>query len=258
MTKEALELLASETVEGLSKVTTIDFVKQLHPTLEAAQKAGLDGLINITFDKLDQTTSKTKEGKTKYESHAYISIEGINVHDGSWIEMTDADQPHSSMENAAEAVKKAVDAMDDHIKKFAEDVFPVAGKVMEIKEAKDYVDKKSKKKKAEEDNAQPAKQRGSVKVASISIGSNVGVRKNMMFDIYKQIKGVGADSRVFLGTGKVSENPSATEAVIKIKGSKKGDEVIYDILKNATDDSIEIIVISRAFDGLGGFLDRLL
>lgn len=258
VTKEALELLASETVEGLSKVTTIDFVKQLHPTLEAAQKAGLDGLINITFDKLDQTTSKTKEGKTKYESHAYISIEGINVHDGSWIEMTDADQPHSSLENAAEAVKKAVDAMDDHIKKFAEDVFPVAGKVMEIKEAKDYVDKKSKKKKAEEDNAQPAKQRGSVKVASISIGSNVGVRKNMMFDIYKQIKGVGADSRVFLGTGKVSENPSATEAVIKIKGSKKGDEVIYDILKNATDDSIEIIVISRAFDGLGGFLDRLL
>lgn len=258
VTKSALELLTSETVDGLSKVTTIDFVKQLFPTLEAARKAGLDGLINITFDNLEQTTSKTKEGKTQYEAHAYISIEGINVHDGSWIEMTDADQPHSSLENAAEAVKKAVDAMDDHIKKFAEDVFPVAGKIMEIKEAKEIAAKKSKKKKSEDEEAQPTRQRGSVKSASISIGANVGVRKNMMFDIYKQIKGVGADSRVFLGTGKVSEEPAATESIIKIKGAKKGDEVIYDILKNATDDSIEIIVVSRAFDGLGGFLNRLL
>lgn len=229
-----VKVLLNKAVEGLEKVTTISFDPTIYGTIEAAKKAGLDGVIDISFDNKEEGTEKTKDGKTRYTLNVAISVAGINAQTGEWIEMRPYEQPWSD-DKKDEMLTKAIDGLSDDVKKFAEDVFPVAGLVVDANEIK----------------------KDKVKSANINIGSNVGVRKNMMFDIYVQYKDGGADSRFQLGTGKVKGDPAADSAVINVKGKQDGDKRMYELLQNK-DENLEIVVISRAHidrvdQFLGGF-----
>lgn len=217
-----VKVLLDNAVKGLEEVTTISFVPKIFGSVEAAKQAGLDGLLDISFDNKKEGTEQTKEGKTKYTLNVAISVAGINAQTGEWIEMRPYEQPWSA-EKRDNLLTEAINALSKDIKKFAEDVFPVAGLVVDANEIK----------------------KDKVKSANINIGSNVGVRKNMMFDIYVQYKDGGADSRFQLGTGKVKDDPEAESAVVDIKGKKDGDKRMYELLQNK-DENVEIVVISRA------------
>lgn len=229
-----VELLLKNAVKALGKVTTIDFTSTAYSSVEQAQAAGLDGLIDISFDNKEEGTERTKDGKTNYTVNVAISLAGINVHTGEWLEMRSYEQPYSG-EDRSSLLTKSVEGLADDIKKFAEDVYPVAGTIVEITEIK----------------------KNKAKKASINIGSNVGVRKNMMFDIYEQTLDGDAESRILLGTGKVSGDPAADSAIINVKGSNDGDSRLLELIQNQ-DGTIEAVIISRAhIDRLGTMLDNL-
>ena len=97
-----------------------------------------------------------------------------------------------------------------------------------------------------------------VKEASIDIGTYAGVKKGMLFDIYEQRKEGDDDSRFLIGAGKVKGDGLDTkEAVISIKGKNDGDKRLFDLIKHM-DEGTEIILVSKANHGVGGFLDNII
>lgn len=211
-------------VKGMSNVPTIELVKTIYPNVEAARKAGIDGLIEITIDKVFNTTDKTKEGKTIYRSEILYTIAGIDVANNTWIDMKSSSDLGSSMENETEAKAKTLTLFDDAVQKYSEDLFPVAASIIADTESKN----------------------GAVKKASIDIGTDMGVTRGMVFDIYEQRAEGGADSRFLLGEGKVEkEGLTANEAIIKVQGKNDGDKKLFELLRNM-DENTQVILISKA------------
>lgn len=78
------------------------------------------------------------------------------------------------------------------------------------------------------------------------MGTDMGVKKGMAFDIYEQRAEGGADSRFLLGEGKVEkEGLNPHEAILKVKGKNNGDKKLYELLQNA-DENTSIILVSKA------------
>lgn len=211
-------------VEGMENVPTINLVRTVYPTVEAAGQAGIDGLIEITVDKVFNTTGKTAEGKTKYETEILYTLAGIDVAGNRWIDMKSYHGLGDSDESYAKANADALTLLDGNVQKFSEDVFPVAAKVLYPEEIKN----------------------NSAKKVRVNVGTDMGLKKGMNFDIYEQRSDGGADSRILLGEGKVEKDGlTPGEAILKIKGKNKGDEKLATLLQNAND-NIEIVAISKA------------
>lgn len=190
--------------------------------LATARQKGYPAAVEIALDHIE-TKSATKDGKTTYTATVDASACAVDVNTGAWINMR-LFQHTATGEDESKAKENALGSFKTDYRKFLEDVFPVTGLLTDEVEAK----------------------KDKVQAGWINIGSNLGVQKGMMFDIYKQLKDVGEDSREFLGTGKVQKDVEANRAYIKVKGSNDGDEKIYQLLQNSTDDNVQIVVVSRA------------
>lgn len=211
-------------VEGMSNVATIELVKKIYPSVESAREAGLDGLIEITIDKVFNTTETNKEGKTVYKTEVLYTLAGIDVVSNKWIDMKSFSELGSSQENKTKSNANALTILDNTVQKYSEDLFPVAASIIADTESKN----------------------GAVKKASINVGTKMGVKKGMLFDIYEQRAEGGSDSRFFLGEGKVEKDGlTADESVIKITGKNDGDKKLFELLRNMDEDT-QIILISKA------------
>lgn len=220
-------------IRGMKNVPTIELNRIIYPSVEAALEDGMDGVIEITIDKVFNTTSKDKEGKTYYKTKILYTVAGIDVVNNKWIDMKSYSGFGTSKENAAKSNAGALGLMDDKLSKFSEDIFPVSASVLNTEE----VNKKS------------------VKKIRINVGTNMGVKKGMAFDIFEQRAEGGADSRFLLGEGKVEKDGlSPTEAILKVKGKNNGDEKLYELLQNIDEDT-EIVLVSKASYNL---LDKVL
>lgn len=223
-------------VKGMENVPTINLEKVIYRSTDDARNAGLDGLIEISIDKVFNTTEKTKEGKTKYETKILYTVAGYDVAQNKWIDMKTFEGLGSSTESTAKANADALGLMDSRVQKYSEDMFPVAASIVGPEEVKKNV----------------------VKKARIDVGTAMGVKKGMKFDIYEQRAEGGADSRFLLGEGKVEKDGlTANEAIIKVKGKNNGDEKLLDLIQN-TDENTKIVLISKAsYDFLEGGLNVL-
>lgn len=235
------KVLQNMILKALDKATALEVVPTLYKSVEDARADGIDGLVEVTLDMVERDTEQTKnskgETKTKYKSKLYFSVTGIDVANNRWIDMLSKYQLGSA-DSRDKADADAIEMMDDDIKNFCEDVFPVSCTIMSAE--------KTNEKKKE------------VKEASINIGTALGLRKGMIFDIYEQRKEGGDDSRFLIGEGKVKgDKLLANEAIISIKGKNDGDKILFDLIQNMNEDT-EIILISKANHGLGGFLDNVL
>lgn len=211
-------------IAGMEEVPTIVFDKATYSGVEAAHAAGIDGLIEITIDKVFNTKETTKEGKTKYKTEILYTVAGIDVAENKWIDMKSFSGLGSSLENAGKANADALSLMDDRVQKYSEDLFPVAASIISSEEVK----------------------KNSVKKVRIDVGTDMGVKKGMNFDIFEQRAEGGAESRFLLGEGKVEKDGlTNSEAVLKVKGKNNGDEKLYELLQNA-DENTKIVLVSKA------------
>lgn len=211
-------------VKGMRKVPTINLAQEIYPNVEAARSAGIDGLVEITIDKVFNTTETNKEGKTVYKTEVFYTIAGIDVNENKWIDMKSFSELGSSTESAGKSNADALGLVDDRVQKFSEDLFPVAASVIGPEEVN----------------------KNSVKKVRIDVGTNMGVVSGMAFDIYEQRAEGGDDSRFLLGTGKVDKNGlTANEAILKFKGKDNGDVKLFELLQNADEDT-KIVCISKA------------
>lgn len=217
-------------LDGMREVTTVELESKIYPSVEAASKAGIDGLVEITVDKIDNTTEKDKEGKTVYKTKIYYTVGGIDAVNNRWIEMKSYTGVGDSKEGTNKANADALGLMDTYIKKFCEDVFPVAASIVDATE----VDAK----------------KGVAKKVRIDQGTNMGIKKGMHLDIYEQRAEGGEDSRHLLGEATVEKDGlAATEAIVKVKGKDGGEKKLYELLQNA-DENTKIVLISKCHDNI--------
>lgn len=211
-------------VKGMEEVPTVEIVRTIYPSVEDARNAGIDGLIEITIDKVFNTTEKTKEGKTEYKTEILYTLAGIDVVGNKWIDMKSFSGFGSSLENAAKANADALSLVDNRVQKYSEDLFPVAASIISTEEVK----------------------KNSVKKVRIDVGTDMGAKKGMAFDIFEQRAEGGADSRFLLGEGKVEKDGlTANEAILKVKGKNNGDEKLYELLQNM-DENTKVVLVSKA------------
>lgn len=211
-------------VKGMEEVPTVEIVRTIYPSVEDARNAGIDGLIEITIDKVFNTTEKTKEGKTEYKTEILYTLAGIDVTGNKWIDMKSFSGFGSSLENATKANADALSLVDNRVQKYSEDLFPVAASIISTEEVK----------------------KNSVKKVRIDVGTDMGAKKGMAFDIFEQRAEGGADSRFLLGEGKVEKDGlTANEAILKVKGKNNGDEKLYELLQNM-DENTKVVLVSKA------------
>lgn len=211
-------------VRGMAKVPSIQLVKVLYPSVEDARNDGIDGLVEITVDKVFNTSENTKEGKTNYKTEILYTVTGIDAVNDKWIDMKSFSGLGSSFESSGKANSDALSLIDDRIQKYCEDLFPIAASIISPEEVK----------------------KNSVNKVRIDMGTDMGVKKGMAFDIYEQRAEGGADSRFLLGEGKVEkEGLNPHEAILKVKGKNNGDKKLYELLQNA-DENTSIILVSKA------------
>ena len=211
-------------VKGMEEVPTVEIVRTIYPSVEDARNAGIDGLIEITIDKVFNSTEKTKEGKTEYKTEILYTLAGIDVTGNKWIDMKSFSGFGSSLENAAKANADALSLVDNRVQKYSEDLFPVAASIISTEEVK----------------------KNSVKKVRIDVGTDMGAKKGMAFDIFEQRAEGGADSRFLLGEGKVEKDGlTANEAILKVKGKNNGDEKLYELLQNM-DENTKVVLVSKA------------
>mgnify|MGYP004449213149 FL=1 len=214
-------------LEGMRDVSTIEFVPMIYESVEQAQQNGIDGLLEITIDKVFNKTETLKDGKTNYTTEVNFSLSGVDVARNVWIDMKSFKRLGSSTEGTSKANASALNLIDDNISKFAEDVFPVAASIVNIEEAN----------------------KNSAKKVRINVGTNMGVKKGMKFDIYEQRKEGDDESRFLLGEGKVEKDQlSETEAILKVKGKNNGDQRLFDLQQNIDENTVIVLVSKASYD----------
>lgn len=198
-------------------------------TMEQAAQNGVNALLKGDLRKIKKDTETTKYKDKKGNEHSttyYVvtieySISAYNVEKNTLIVKKDLKSSSRSEKGYDDAYKSAFDYIKSDISTFICDAFPVEGWIVSID--------KMKKDKAD--------------MATIDIGSSIGVSENMKFDIYRQLKNSSPDSRELLGEASVKKVEQNTTSV-KIKGSKDGNKKIAQIFQNANDEEI-IVFISR-------------
>lgn len=227
-------------LHAANKAAGIEVVPTLYSSVDAAREAGIDGLIEVSVDMMQRSSEQKKNYKgepyTEYKSKMYYSISGIDVAGNKQIDMLSKYELGNSSKTAADADTDALNDAIEDVQHFCEDVFPISCNIMEAL--------KTNEKKQE------------VKEASIDAGTAMGVDKGMIFDIFEQRSEGGDDARFLIGEGKVKGGLDLNECVISIKGKNDGDKKLFDLIKNLSEDT-EIILISKANHGFGGFLDNI-
>lgn len=211
-------------LKGLMNLPSIELVATIYPNVEAARNAGIDGLVDISIDKVTKSTNNTSDGKTQYQTEILYTVAGIDVANNKWIDMKSFSGLGTSTEGSAKADSDALTLMDNRVQKFCEDLFPIAAMIVNPEEVK----------------------KDEVKKVRINVGTDMGVKKGMAFDIYEQRKEGGAEARFLLGEGKAEKNGlEANSAILKVKGKNDGHKKLYQLLQNA-DENTEIVLISKA------------
>lgn len=228
-------------LKALGEATAIEVVPKIYGSVADAKAEGVDGLLSFTVDMVTRTSEPGKnykgEAVTKYTTKMYYTLTAVDVNNNTWIDMLSSD--YSSTEESQDKADLAtISHIDDKVKNFSEDAFPVSCTVLEAKKAND--------KKFE------------VKEISVNAGTAYGLRKGMIFDIYEQRKEGGDDARFLIAEGKVKgDGLTATEAILSVKGKNDGDKALYDLIKNMNEDT-ELILISKANHGVFGFIDNVM
>ena len=224
LSRESAEALKSAISESFTECSTINPGETGAKTIDAAAAEGWDALIDITIT--DVSTKRGKDVKTAsgtkpvYIGSVTMSLYAINVATQAGINLRNIEET-STGNTPEQAIANTFKRIAKPARKFFDDVFPVESRLVTVTKFN---------KKGDE-----------AKEASLSIGSVIGVEKNMKFDIFKQNLSVGEDSREVIGHGEVKSEPEQESSIMVIQ---EGGKQIATILQSG-DPNVGIVVVSR-------------
>lgn len=224
LSSESMDALKSAISESFTECSTIEAGQTSAETIGAAATEGWNALVDITIT--DVSTKRGKDVKTLngtkpvYIGSVTMSLYAINVATQAGINLRNIEETATG-NSPEQAIANTFKRIAKPARKFFDDVFPVESRL-------ETVTKFNKK----GDDA---------KEASLSIGSAIGVEKNMKFDIFKQNLTVGEDSREVIGHGEVKSAPEQNSSIMVIQ---EGGKQIAEILQGG-DPNVGIVVVSR-------------
>ena len=224
LSSESAEALKSAISESFTECSTINPGETGAKTIDAAAAEGWDALIDITIT--DVSTKRGKDVKTAsgtkpvYIGSVTMSLYAINVATQAGINLRNIEET-STGNTPEQAIANTFKRIAKPARKFFDDVFPVESRLEAVTKFNKRGDE--------------------AKEASLSIGSAIGVEKNMKFDIFKQNLTVGEDSREVIGHGEVKTAPEQGSSIMVIQ---EGGKQIASILQSG-DPDVGIIVVSR-------------
>lgn len=223
--------------ESFTSCSTIKTGQTNAKSIEEAAEEGWDALIDVTITNASSKRGKdvkTADGtKPVYNGSVTISLYAIDVATQAGINLRNITEVASG-ETSDQAIASAFKQVAKPAKKYFEDVFPVEGKIESVTKSN--------------------KQGNDAKEASLSIGSIMGVQKNMKFDIFKQNLLIGEDSREKIGYGEVKKTPEDGASILVIQS---GGKQVASIIQS-DDPDVGIIVVSRGHvDKFGSILKGL-
>ena len=197
----------------------------------ALSEQGIQYALQGVLNTLTQNEKTTSDGKRQYEAEVNYTLVLIETETGfnktsetfkdSWV----------IGETADEAIGKAVEKASKRMKRFVDNNFKATATV----KALDQVDPKK-----------------GVKTCYISVGSDMGIAKGQIFEVFVKQEVAGEQIDQKIGEVKVSEVKSGTLSLCEVKSGGAD-------IKKYFDEQAPITVISRAkknpLGGLGSLLE---
>lgn len=220
---EQITALRTKIINGLAafpRLNVVD-VKNLglsvsNVGIEDLQKNGVDNLVSANIESIT-TGSSTTDGKTRYEAKMKYSVTVVDVHTGQVVGTLTKTRYGSSSTGTNDAKNDLFGLITSDMKELVENNFRVVASFVAI----------------DESNAR----KGAVTVY-IQAGTNQGITKGMLFEVYKIVEVAG--EQVEKKIGEVKCNEISGEALSLCKVTKGGKEI-----QAAYDDELQLIVISK-------------
>ncbi len=185
-----------------------------------------DFMLEGTLNSVLSQKSVSKDGTTTYEAVINYTLALTDVDGGTLIKSDTFKDSYNVGGTSDEAILKAIERAGSRMKKYVNDNF----KVEAIIEALDEIDLK----------------KNSVKTCYVSTGSDMGIEKGQIFEVFANIEVANKQVRKKIGELKADEVMSGEMTHCSVKSG--GPEI-----KKFFDDNIKLTVVSRAKkEALGG------
>lgn len=192
------------------------------------RQSNVDVLIKGHFNSL-HSLRNYKDGKSTYETTADFTLTLVDTKTGAVLGSENFKNTWYSGSTESESITKALEEAIGDMKKFVDNKF----KMEAVIKALDQVDPKK-----------------GAKTVYVTLGSEAGIQPGQMFDVYQEIEIAGEIGQKQIGTAKAKEVVSSGITLCTV--SKGGVEI-----KNAFDNNVKLIVVSRAKKDLFGLGDIL-
>ncbi len=191
--------------------------------LQGLSQDNIGVLVKGNFNLLD-CQSERKGGKFIYTVKVGYSLTLVDTSTGKVMVTHEFEGTSGRGDDESKCIAQAIELATLHrMKKFVEDNFKVEAYIKEL----DQVDRKG------------------AKTVFVTMGSNDGIQKGQMFDVYQVLEVAGESGSRLVGTAKAKEVLGGNLSVCSI--TKGGDDI-----KNAFDRGQKLIVVTRAKKGLFG------
>lgn len=218
-------IIATERLVVVDAATISDMPKAKDERLVFLGEMGVQFYIEGTLNSIDTKSSKTDNG-TQYEATINYTLTVIDTQTGVTKSSETFKDSYLVGDTEDEAILKAISDARKRMSRFVDKNF----KVEAVIKALDKIDKKG------------------VKSCYISIGSNAGITKGQIFEVFSQVEIAGEKVNKKVGELKAEEVLSGTLTKCNVKSG--GAEI-----KTCFDNKVPLTVITRAKKP--GLLDRV-
>lgn len=211
MAKNRVTVVDATTLEGLPTAK--------NELLKALNGKGIHYLLEGTVNTIDQKTDKDSKGNTQYVAEINYTLTLTDTETGA-TKSTDTykDSWHVG-DTSDEAILKAIEKAKNRMAKFVDDKFKLEATI----KALDQIDEK----------------KGAVKTCYITIGSEAGIAKGQIFEVFANVEVAGEQVQKKIAEVRAKEVMSPTLTLCDVKSG--GAEI-----KKNFDKQITLTVISRA------------
>lgn len=218
-------IIATNRLTVVEASTISDMPKSKNDRLVFLGEMGIQYYIEGTLNSVDTKSKKTDSG-TQYEATINYTLTIIDTQSGITKSSETFKDSYVIGDTEDEAILKAIEYAKKRMSRFVDNNFKVEATI----KALDEVDKKG------------------VKSCYINIGSNAGIQKGQIFEVFSQVEIAGEKINKKIGELKAEEVLSGTLTKCDVKNGG-GD------IKTSFDSKVPLTVVSRAKKP--GLLDRV-
>lgn len=227
------EIVAGITATGRLTMVDVNTLGELPTAMNERVKVigekGINYILTGTLNSIEEKTSQS-DNKTKYQAEINFTLTVIDAETGANVASETMKESWYSGETRDEAILKAIEEAKGKMKKFVDNNFKLEATV----KALDQVDDKK-----------------GAKTVYVTIGSDAGVQKGQIFEVFAEVNVAGENVRKKIGELKAKEVMSGTMTLCDVKNGGKE-------IKAAFENGTKMSVVTRASRSIWDHMDKVM